>query len=83
MCVSGAAEIVSDQRKKIPQRAADLIVGHCAIENIDWDELRKQTELIGYPVLGVVKQIVNGVNEIEPGLGEWTHWYQSRWDEFG
>jgi len=64
--------------RKIPQKAADLIVDHCVIENIDWDELRKQTELIGYPVLGVVKQIVQGVNEIEPGLGEWTHWYQSQ-----
>ncbi len=77
MCESGAARLVSDKMEKIPQKAADLIVGHCVIENIDWDELRTQTELIGYPVLGVVKQIVNGVNEIEHGLGEWTHWYQS------
>jgi 3-carboxy-cis,cis-muconate cycloisomerase len=41
---------------------------------IDWDDLREKTELIGYPVLGVVKQIVKAVNEIEPGLGEWAHW---------
>ena len=77
MCESSSVEIASDEMQKIPQKAADLIVGHCAIGNIDWDELRKQTELIGYPVLGVVKQIVKGVNEIESGLGEWIHWYQS------
>ena len=32
----------------IPQEAADAIVNKCKIELIDWDELRQQTELIGY-----------------------------------
>ena len=59
----------------IPQRAADEIIKFCLdIRNIDFDNLRKQTELIGYPVLGVVKQLVAHVNAIEPGLGEWAHW---------
>lgn len=58
----------------IPQKAADEIAKKCTIELIDWDELRKQTELIGYPVLGVVKQLVKSVNAVEPGLGEWAHW---------
>jgi len=58
----------------IPLKAANEIVKHCSIEIIDWDELRKQTELIGYPVLPVVKQLVKKVNELEPGLGEWAHW---------
>ena len=58
----------------IPHKAADEIVKHCRIENIDWEELRKQTELIGYPVLPVVKQIVKQVNDVEAGLGEWAHW---------
>jgi 3-carboxy-cis,cis-muconate cycloisomerase len=59
----------------IPQRAADEIIKFCLdIRNIDFDELRQQTELIGYPVLGVVKQLVAQVNSIEPGLGEWAHW---------
>ncbi|KAJ9502258.1 hypothetical protein LTR99_001106 [Exophiala xenobiotica] len=59
----------------IPQRAADEIIKFCLdIRNIDFDELRQQTELIGYPVLGVVKQLVAHVNAIEPGLGEWAHW---------
>ncbi|KAL6244352.1 hypothetical protein RBB50_008594 [Rhinocladiella similis] len=59
----------------IPQRAADEIIKFCLdIRNINFDELRTQTELIGYPVLGVVKQLVAHVNAIEPGLGEWAHW---------
>ena len=59
----------------IPQRAADQIIQFCLdIRNIDFDELREQTELIGYPILGVVKQLVKYVNGIEPGLGEWAHW---------
>lgn len=59
----------------IPQRAAEKIIEFCLdIRNIDFDDLRQQTELIGYPVLGVVKQLVKHVNDIEPGLGEWAHW---------
>lgn len=58
----------------IPQGAADEIVKHCVVDNIDFQELRKQTELIGYPVLGVVKQLVKQVNQVEAGLGEWAHW---------
>jgi len=58
----------------IPQHAADEIVKHCRVELMDWNELRTVTELIGYPVLPVVKQLVKMVNEVEPGLGEWAHW---------
>lgn len=59
----------------IPQKAADAIIQFCLdVRNIDLEDLRQQTELIGYPVLGVVKQLVKHVNEIEPGLGEWAHW---------
>jgi 3-carboxy-cis,cis-muconate cycloisomerase len=55
-------------------KACDIIVQHCTLDYIDWDELRKQTELIGYPVLPVVKQLVKGVNDVQAGLGEWAHW---------
>lgn len=58
----------------IPQKAAEEIVRHCKIENIDFDELRRKTELIGYPVLPMVQQIVRKINEVEAGLGEWLHW---------
>ncbi|KAF2481727.1 beta carboxy-cis-cis-muconate lactonizing enzyme, cyloisomerase, CLME2 [Neohortaea acidophila] len=58
----------------IPAKAAEEIVKHATLDNIDFDELRRQTELIGYPVLPMVQQIVRKVNEVEPGLGEWLHW---------
>src|SRR3954451_15382361 len=41
----------------IPQEAADEIVKHCHLEQIDLAKLREQTERIGYPILGVVSQL--------------------------
>jgi 3-carboxy-cis,cis-muconate cycloisomerase len=58
----------------IPQKAADEIVKHCDVDEIDFDELRRQTELIGYPVLPMVQQLVKKVNAVEDQLGEWAHW---------
>src|ERR1700704_5454956 len=55
----------------IPEKAAQEIVRQCRIENIDLVRLKQQTERIGYPILGVVQQIVGLCAE---GLGEWCHW---------
>ena len=55
----------------IPQEAADEIISHCALDQIDMDRLRQQTERIGYPILGVVTQI----NQLcRDKLGEYVHW---------
>lgn len=63
----------------IPVDAANAIVKACSDVDalIDWDLLRTQTENIGYPVLGVVKQLVTKVNDLSPEgekYGEWSHW---------
>ncbi|KXS98802.1 hypothetical protein AC578_2064 [Pseudocercospora eumusae] len=58
----------------IPQKACDQIVKHCTLDNLDFEELRKQTELIGYPVLPMVQQLVKKINAVEDRLGEWIHW---------
>jgi 3-carboxy-cis,cis-muconate cycloisomerase len=55
----------------IPEKAAKEIVRQCRIENIDLARLKQQTERIGYPILGVVQQIVDLCAD---GLGEWCHW---------
>ncbi len=55
----------------IPQEAADEIVRKCKVENIDFAKLKTATERIGYPILGVVQQIVALCDK---GLGEWCHW---------
>src|SRR6186713_1611961 len=55
----------------IPQEAADEIVSHCQLEQIDMGKLRQQTERIGYPILGVVTQL----NQLcRDKLGEFVHW---------
>ncbi|SMR50332.1 unnamed protein product [Zymoseptoria tritici ST99CH_3D1] len=58
----------------IPQKACDEIVKHCTLDQLDFDLLRQQTELIGYPVLPVVQQLVKKINAVEDRLGEWIHW---------
>jgi 3-carboxy-cis,cis-muconate cycloisomerase len=55
----------------IPEDAMREIVSKCRIENIDLARLKQQTERIGYPILGVVQQIVGLCKD---GLGEWCHW---------
>src|SRR5882757_11156098 len=55
----------------IPDKAVREIERQCRIENIDLLRLKKQTERIGYPILGVVQQIVDLCAD---GLGEWAHW---------
>ncbi len=55
----------------IPQEAADEIISHCKLDQIDMVKLRAQTERIGYPILGVVSQ----VNLLcRDKLGEFVHW---------
>ena len=55
----------------IPQEAADEIVSHCELGQIDMALLRQQTERIGYPILGVVSQL----NKLcRDKLGEYVHW---------
>jgi 3-carboxy-cis,cis-muconate cycloisomerase len=55
----------------IPEKAAREIERQCRIENIDLARLKQQTERIGYPILGVVQQIVDLCAD---GLGAWCHW---------
>src|SRR5262245_44327662 len=55
----------------IPEKAAREIERQCRIENIDLVRLKQQTERIGYPILGVVQQLVGLCPN---GLGEWCHW---------
>jgi 3-carboxy-cis,cis-muconate cycloisomerase len=55
----------------IPEKAAAEIDRNSKLEKIDLQKLRAQTERIGYPVLGVVQQLVELCAD---GLGEWCHW---------
>ncbi len=69
--VEAALATVQGELGIIPQEAADEIVRHCRLDRIDLAELRRQTERIGYPILGVVTQLNNLCRD---GLGEYCHW---------
>jgi 3-carboxy-cis,cis-muconate cycloisomerase len=69
--IERALAIVQGRLGLIPREAADEIVSHCRMEEIDMARLRQQTERIGYPILGVVTQI----NQLcRDKLGEYVHW---------
>lgn len=69
--IERALAIVQGRLGLIPQEAADEIVRHCRLEEIDMARLREQTERIGYPILGVVTQL----NQLcRDQLGEYVHW---------
>ena len=55
----------------IPAEAADEIASHCSVDQIDLDELRAQTELVGYPILPLVRQVERHCRD---GLGGFLHW---------
>ena len=55
----------------IPQPAADEITAKCTLDIIDMAKLKSKTELIGYPVLPVVQQLVAACAD---QLGEYCHW---------
>ena len=69
--VEAALATVQGELGIIPQEAADEIVRHCRLDCIDLAELRRQTERIGYPILGLVTQLNNLCRD---GLGEYCHW---------
>jgi 3-carboxy-cis,cis-muconate cycloisomerase len=69
--IERALAVVQGRLGIIPQEAADEIVRHCHIDNIDMARLRQQTERIGYPILGVVTQLNQRCRD---KLGEYVHW---------
>jgi len=69
--IEAALARVQGRLGTIPAEAAREIEAKCRIENIDLNKLKQQTERIGYPILGVVQQIVAICAN---GLGEWCHW---------
>lgn len=55
----------------IPLEAAAEIEKHARVELFDIAQLKKRTEVVGYPVLPVVEQLVALCSN---NLGEWAHW---------
>lgn len=55
----------------IPQESADEIKQKAHIENIDFVNLRRQTNLVGYPILPLVRELIS---TCRGNLGQYCHW---------
>src|SRR5260370_19932305 len=71
LAIEAARRRVQARMGLIPQRAADEITAKCNLDIIDMVKLKSKTELIGYPVLPVVQQLVAACSD---HLGEYCHW---------
>ncbi|MDG2953219.1 adenylosuccinate lyase family protein [Bisgaard Taxon 10/6] len=54
----------------IPQEAADEIAAKCDADSLDFDLLRHETEIVGYPILPLVHQISKQAGN----SGGYVHW---------
>ena len=55
----------------IPKEAGDKITHAANIKIIDWEILKKRTEVVGYPILPVVEQLSKNVAD---DYGQFCHW---------
>ncbi|MCU4119108.1 adenylosuccinate lyase family protein [Variovorax sp. N23] len=54
----------------IPQDAADAIARESRLDRIDFDHMREETDIVGYPILPLVHQMVVMCGE----AGRYVHW---------
>lgn len=54
----------------IPAEAAQEIAARCDLQSLDFELLRKETDIVGYPILPLVHQLVHQCGE----AGRYVHW---------
>lgn len=54
----------------IPSEAAEVIARESSLERIDFDHMRHETDIVGYPILPLVHQLVSMCGE----AGRYVHW---------
>ncbi len=54
----------------IPAEAAEVIAREAKIERIDFEHMRHETDIVGYPILPLVHQLVDMCGE----AGRYVHW---------
>ncbi|GLC96572.1 3-carboxy-cis,cis-muconate cycloisomerase [Cupriavidus sp. TA19] len=54
----------------IPAEAADVIARESRLERIDFDHMREETDIVGYPILPLVHQLVAMCGD----AGRYVHW---------
>lgn len=70
LTVEAALARAQGQLGVIPREAAEKIDHTCASLNIDYDHMRRETEIVGYPILPLVHQLVKASGE----AGRYVHW---------
>lgn len=55
----------------VPPEAAREITAKCRIELMDLDAIGAETQIVGYPILALVRGIGAACDD---GLGDWCHW---------
>src|ERR1700747_492083 len=75
--IEAARARVQARRGITPQEAAAEINRHCRVDEIDLTKLKRDTERIGYPVLGVVQEL-NAL--CRDRLGAYCHWGRTTQD---
>lgn len=55
----------------VPTDAAQAITAAATVDRIDWDRLQARTQIVGYPILPLVEQLVEWV---DGGKGQFAHW---------
>ena len=58
----------------IPAEAAEVIARESRIERIDFDHMRHETDIVGYPILPLVHQLVAICGQGEGQAGRYVHW---------
>ncbi|MFL9827489.1 3-carboxy-cis,cis-muconate cycloisomerase [Rhodoplanes sp. SY1] len=71
LAIEAALARVEARLGVIPTEAAAEIERHCALDEVDLDKLKRDTERIGAPVQPVVAQLTALCRD---GLGQWCHY---------
>lgn len=71
-CIDAETALARAQAKAglIPADAAAAITAKASVENINFDALRAETEIVGYPILSLVRQLSAMCGE----AGSYVHW---------
>ena len=68
--VEVALAVAQGRTGVIPQEAAEAIAAGASGQELDWAALKRDTENVGYPVLGLVRQLAARLGE----PGKYLHW---------
>ena len=72
-CLEAEAALARAQASvgMIPAAAAEEITRRAVIGNLDFDQLRQECEVVGYPILGLVRQVAAAC---DGDAGGYVHW---------